>query len=56
VPDFPGVTKRLNWSFADFSTFTGSDIERLKQTVTVRDEIRETIKKWVAEATQLFPQ
>jgi arsenate reductase len=48
-PIFPGVTKRLNWSFADPSTFTGSDVERLKQTITVRDEIRETIKKWVAE-------
>jgi arsenate reductase (thioredoxin) len=48
-PIFPGVTKRLDWSFADPSTFTGSDAERLKQTVTVRDEIRETIEKWVAE-------
>lgn len=48
-PIFPGITKRLDWSFADPSTFTGSDAERLKQTVTVRDEIRETISRWVAE-------
>jgi arsenate reductase len=54
-PIFPGVTKRLDWSFADPSTFTGTDVERLKQTVTVRDEIRETIKKWLAEeAVQHF--
>jgi arsenate reductase (thioredoxin) len=55
-PIFPGVTKRLDWSFADPSTFTGSDAERLNQTIIVRDEIRETIKKWLAEqAVRHFP-
>jgi arsenate reductase len=48
-PVFPGVTTRLNWSFADPSSFTGSDVERLKKTIAVRDEIQETVKKWVAE-------
>jgi arsenate reductase len=48
-PVFPGVTTRLNWSFADPSSFTGTDAERLAKTIAVRDEIRETVKKWVAE-------
>lgn len=48
-PIFPGVTTRLNWSFADPSTFTGSDTERLKQTIAVRDEIREKVEQWVQE-------
>src|SRR3954466_13643015 len=32
-PIFPGVTNRLNWSFADPSTFTGTDQERLQKTI-----------------------
>jgi arsenate reductase (thioredoxin) len=47
-PIFPGVTTRLGWSFADPSAFTGSEDERLNQTIVVRDEIRETIRQWVA--------
>ncbi len=46
-PIFPGVTTRLNWSFADPSTFQGSEGERLEQTIRVRDEIRERIRRWV---------
>ena len=48
-PIFPGVTTRLNWSFADPSAFTGTDAERLKQTIAVRDEIREKVREWVRE-------
>jgi arsenate reductase len=48
-PIFPGVTTRLNWSFADPSTFTGTEYERLKQTVAVRDDIRKKIEEWVKE-------
>jgi arsenate reductase len=48
-PIFPGVTTRLNWSFADPSTFTGSDAERLKQVVAVRDEIRTKIDEFLSE-------
>jgi arsenate reductase len=46
-PTFPGVATRLNWSFADPSTFTGSDAERLAKTIAVRDEIREAVRTWV---------
>jgi arsenate reductase len=45
-PIFPGVTTRLNWSFADPSAFTGSEDERLKQTIAVRDEIRDKVRQW----------
>jgi arsenate reductase len=48
-PIFPGVTTRLNWSFADPSTFTGSHEERLGKTIQVRDEIRKRIRLWVDE-------
>ncbi len=48
-PIFPGVTTRLNWSFADPSTFTGTEYERLKQVVAVRDDIRRKIEEWVKE-------
>jgi arsenate reductase len=48
-PIFPGVTTRLNWSFADPSAFTGTDEERLRKTIAVRDEIREKVQQWVSE-------
>jgi arsenate reductase len=48
-PIFPGVTTRLNWSFADPSTFTGSDADRLKQVVAIRDEIRAKVEVFLNE-------
>jgi len=48
-PIFPGVTTRLNWSFADPSTFTGTEQERLNQVVAVRDQIRQKIGEWVKD-------
>ena len=39
----------MSWSFANPSAFTGTDQERLEQTVRVRDEIRERIRRWVEE-------
>jgi arsenate reductase len=51
-PIFPGVTTRLNWSFADPSAFTGTEAEKLKQTIAVRDEIRQRIEQWLNEEGQ----
>jgi len=48
-PIFPGVSQRLNWSFADPSAFEGSDDERLAQTIEVRDEIRDRVRRWLRE-------
>ncbi|MCX7965320.1 MAG: arsenate reductase ArsC [Syntrophorhabdaceae bacterium] len=42
-PIFPGVTKRLHWSFEDPSKFTGTYEERLEKTRAVRDKIKEKI-------------
>lgn len=55
-PIFPGVSKRMNWSFADPSGFQGTDEERLEQTLRVRDEIRDRVRKFVDEeaATPAF--
>src|ERR1035437_10199936 len=39
-PIFPGITKRLNWSFEDPSTFTGTVDEKLAQTRIIRDKIK----------------
>jgi arsenate reductase (thioredoxin) len=49
-PVFPGVATRLNWSFADPSSFTGTDEERLRRTIAVRDEIKERVLQWAGEA------
>lgn len=48
-PIFPGVTKRLHWSFDDPSRFEGSHEEKLARTNEVRESIRKKIKEWVAE-------
>jgi len=48
-PIFPGAARRLNWSFADPSAFTGTEDDRLRQTIAVRDEIREKVRAWIEE-------
>ncbi|TDX01512.1 arsenate reductase ArsC [Dinghuibacter silviterrae] len=52
-PIFPGMTKRLAWSFPDPSTFEGSHEEVLQKTREVRDEIEEKIKDFALEARQI---
>ncbi len=51
-PVFPGVTKRMSWSFADPSAFTGTEAERLARTIGVRDEIRAKVREWVDEVSR----
>jgi len=48
-PIFPGVTKRLHWSFTDPSKFEGSWEEKLAKTRAVREEIRQKIAGWLLE-------
>jgi arsenate reductase len=48
-PIFPGVTKRLHWSFPDPSKLTGSNEERLEGTREIRDQISDRIEAWCAE-------
>ena len=48
-PIFPGVATRLNWAFADPAAFTGTEAERLEQTIAVRDEIRAAVRQWASD-------
>jgi arsenate reductase len=48
-PIFPGVTKRLHWSFPDPSSFRGTPEEKLARTREVRDAIKARIESWCAE-------
>jgi arsenate reductase (thioredoxin) len=54
-PVFPGVTTRLNWSFDDPSAFPGSDADRLRATIRVRDQIRDRVRLWVEEEEATTP-
>jgi|HubBroStandDraft_2_1064218.scaffolds.fasta_scaffold66952_3 arsenate reductase len=45
-PIFPGVTKRLHWSFADPAALRGSWDERLAQARIIRDQIHDRIAVW----------
>ena len=48
-PIFPGVAKRMHWSFPDPSKLQGSYEEKLKQTVVIRDQIKSRIEEWLRE-------
>lgn len=52
-PVFPGMVKRLGWSFADPSKFTGTEAEILAQTREVRDEIKQAVLAFIEEAKHL---
>lgn len=47
-PLFPGVTKRLYWSFPDPATFTGSHAEKLARVIEVREALRAKLEAWLA--------
>jgi len=48
-PIFPGVTKRLHWSFPDPSTLVGFHDAKLEEVRKIRDHIRTRIEAWCAE-------
>ncbi len=50
-PIFPGVNKKLSWSFPDPSSFAGNDEEKLQFTLKVRDQIKEAVKKFIVETS-----
>ena len=47
-PIFPGGTERIHWSFEDPSAATGSHDEQLSAFRTVRDEIQEYLRSFIA--------
>ncbi len=46
-PIFPGVSKTLHWSFADPSSLSGTEEEKLEKTRKIRDEIQVEIRKFI---------
>lgn len=46
-PVFPGVHKKINWSFEDPSALSGTTEEKLERTRTVRDQIKTAVQNFV---------
>lgn len=54
-PVFPGETKRIHWSFDDPAEAEGSEEEKLAVFRRVRDEIREKLREFIADAGRSDP-
>jgi arsenate reductase len=54
-PIFPGLTKRLGWSFEDPASFTGTHEEKLAKTRVVRDKIKAEVENFI-KTYQIKPQ
>ena len=48
-PVFPGLHKKINWSFEDPSALQGSKEEKLYATRLIRDQIREAVQHFIKE-------
>ena len=48
-PIFPGITRRLHWSFEDPAASAGSYEEKLEKTRKIRDEIRDAVEAFVEQ-------
>jgi arsenate reductase len=48
-PIFPGVHRKINWSFEDPSSFAGAQDEKLAMTRAVRDKIKEAVEGFISE-------
>ncbi len=46
-PTFPGISRRINWSFDDPSKLTGTDEEKLQAAKKIRDRIYQKIVEWL---------
>jgi arsenate reductase len=47
-PVFPGVVKRLHWSFPDPALLTGVLEEKMNSVRNIRDDIRAAVRQWGA--------
>jgi len=54
-PVFPGIARRLHWSFPDPSALDGSWEERLAKTRLIRDQIRARVDAWCGEVCGIQP-
>jgi protein tyrosine phosphatase len=48
-PVFPGIVKRLHWSFPDPASFIGSHEEKLAKVREVRDRIKQKVLELISE-------
>lgn len=48
-PIFPGITKRLQWSFPDPSALEGAYQEKISKTRVIRNEIKNKVQEWINE-------
>jgi arsenate reductase len=46
---WPGVNRRMHWSFPDPAAFQGTEEDKLAKFREVRDLIEKKIKEWLAE-------
>lgn len=46
-PIFPGITKRIHWSFEDPSVLTGSHELKIAATRRIRDEIEKAVTEFI---------
>jgi len=49
-PIFPGVTKRLHWSFEDPAATEGTHEEKLEAVRKIRDEIKAAVEEFAEQA------
>jgi arsenate reductase len=54
-PIFPGVTRRLHWSFPDPSALQDGHDEMIARTRDIRDMIKAKIEEWCAEVCPTIP-
>lgn len=50
-PVFPGVTKRLHWSFEDPSSFVGSHEEKMAKTRVIRENIKSMVQEFIKQSS-----
>ena len=48
-PLFPGISKKLHWSFPDPAALQGTFEEKLRQTIDIRNQINKRIEEWLRE-------
>jgi arsenate reductase len=44
---WPGIIKKMHWSFKDPAVFEGSDEEKLAKFREIRDQIEQKVRDWV---------
>lgn len=51
-PIFPGVAKRIQWSFEDPSKLNGTEEEKLKEISKIRDNIKQKITEFIKDVEE----